>query len=164
MRAIKLFLMMVLLTGVAACGSSKFKRYNGPEVTSIQVHKAERKMYLLHNQKVLKSYDIALGFAPEGHKQYEGDGKTPEGTYQISYKKPDSTYHLSLRIDYPNRLDREFAHSMNKSPGGDIMIHGGPLRPIRQRDWTAGCIAVTDKEMEVIYSMVNVGTVIHILP
>lgn len=164
MRTVKLFLLMILLTGVAACGSSKFKKYNGPTVTSVQVHKADRKMYLLHNEKVLKSYDIALGFAPEGHKQFEGDGKTPEGTYTISHKNPDSTYHLSLRVNYPNQADRDYAKSMEKSPGGDIFIHGGPLRKVSRRDWTLGCIAVSDKEIEQIYSMIQPGTVIHILP
>ena len=81
--------------GLSACGG-KFRTYNGPEVTSIQVHKADRKMYLLHNGEVLESYDIGLGFAPEGHKQFEGDGKTPEGTYYITHKNPRSEFHLSL--------------------------------------------------------------------
>jgi hypothetical protein len=136
MRAVKLFLMAVLVVGLAACGNSKFKKYHGPEVTSIQVHKADRKMYLLHDDKVLKSYDIALGFAPVGHKQFEGDGRTPEGTYRISRKKPNSDFHLSLKINYPNDQDRAYASSMGKPPGGDIYIHGGPKKKIYQRDWT----------------------------
>ncbi|GAB1361261.1 L,D-transpeptidase family protein [Rhodobacter sp.] len=164
MRAVNYLLMMVLVVGLAACGNSKFKRYNGPTVTSVQVHKADRKMYLLHNDKVLKSYDIALGFAPVGHKQFEGDGKTPEGTYVISHKNPESTYHLSLRVNYPNTNDRAYASSMGKPPGGDIFIHGGPNNKIYQKDWTAGCIAVSDEEIEKIYSMIQPGTVIHILP
>lgn len=167
MRAVKFFLMAVLVVaGLAACGdrNSKFKKYNGPEVTSIQVHKADRKMYLLHNDKVLKSYDIALGFAPVGHKEFEGDGKTPEGTYRISHKKPNSDFHLSLKVNYPNEQDRTYASSMGKSPGGDIYIHGGPKKKIYRKDWTAGCIAVSDKEIEQIYSMIEPGTVIHVLP
>ncbi len=88
MRAAKFILMLVMVVGLSAC-SSKFRTYNGPEVTSVQVHKAEHKMYLLHNDKVLKAYDVALGFAPVGQKQFEGDGKTPEGTYTISHKKPE---------------------------------------------------------------------------
>lgn len=163
MRAIKVLLVVLMALGLAACGS-KFKRYYGPEVTSVQVHKSERKMYLLHNDEVLKSYDIALGFAPVGHKQFEGDGKTPEGTYTISHKNPNSEYHLSLRIDYPNDADRAFASSMGKAPGGDIFIHGAPNKRVYQRDWTAGCIAVNDREIETIYSMINPGTPIHILP
>lgn len=154
---------LVAVIGLSGCGS-KFKRYYGPEVTQIQVHKADRKMYLFHNDKVLKSYDIALGFAPVGHKQFEGDGKTPEGQYFISYKNPDSRYHLSLGISYPNEADMAFAESQGKTPGGDIFIHGGPTGRISQRDWTWGCIALTDKEIEIVYSMVKPGTPIFILP
>jgi len=164
MRFLRIFLILALALGLAACGNSKFRKYNGPEVTSVQVHKAERKMYLLHHSRVLRSYDIALGFTPEGHKQFEGDGKTPEGTYYITHKNPNSEFHLSLGISYPNQADREFAKAADKSPGGDIFIHGGPNKPISRRDWTAGCIAVTDREMERIYSMVKPGTPIHILP
>ena len=165
MRFLKVILFLFLALAVTACGpKSKFLRYNGPEVTSVQVHKAARKMYLLHNGKVLESFDVALGFAPEGHKQFEGDGKTPEGQYFISHKNPDSNYHLSLGISYPNEADIAFAEAQGKPPGGDIFIHGGPRRPVARRDWTEGCIAVTDEEIEVIYSMVKPGTVIHVLP
>jgi murein L,D-transpeptidase YafK len=113
---------------------------------------------------VLKSYDISLGFAPEGHKQFEGDGKTPEGTYYITHRNPKSAFHLSLGVSYPNEADVAFAEAAGKSPGGDIFIHGGPRKKVSSRDWTAGCVAVTDRQMEVIYSMVKPGTVIHILP
>lgn len=163
MRAIRIILLLVAVVGLSAC-SSKFRTYYGPEVTSIQVQKANRKMYLLHGTTVLKDFDIALGFAPVGHKAFEGDGKTPEGKYKIGYKNPNSRYHLSLNIDYPNDTDRAYASSMGKTPGGDIMIHGGPTTRIRQADWTAGCISVTDKQIEVIYSMVKPGTPIWILP
>lgn len=154
---------LVAVIGLSGCGS-KFKRYNGPEVTQIQVSKADRKLYLFNNDRVLKSYDIGLGFAPVGAKQFEGDGKTPEGAYFISYKNPDSQYHLSLKISYPNEADIAFAESQGKSPGGDIVVHGGPVKPTTKRDWTWGCIAVTDREIEVIYSMVKEGTPIYILP
>jgi murein L,D-transpeptidase YafK len=156
-------LMLILAVGLSACGG-KFRTYNGPEVTSVQVHKADRKMYLLHQNSVLKSYDISLGFAPEGHKQFEGDGKTPEGTYYITHRNPKSAFHLSLGVSYPNEADVAFAKAAGKSPGGDIFIHGGPRKKVSSRDWTAGCVAVTDRQMEVIYSMVKPGTVIHILP
>ena len=165
MRGIGLLLLMVVTLGLAGCApKTKFLKYRGPEVTQVQVHKADRKMYLLHNDKVLKSYDVALGFAPESHKQFEGDGKTPEGRYYITHKNPNSNFHLSLRVSYPNEEDIAYAKAQGKSPGGDIFIHGGPRRPISRRDWTEGCVAVTDKEMEVIYSMVEPGTVIYILP
>ena len=164
MRALRIILILAVTLGLSGC-ASKFLRYNGPEVTSIQVHKAERKMYLLNNGTVLESYDIALGFAPLGHKQFEGDGKTPEGTYVITHRNPKSDYHLSLGISYPNEADREFATLANKPTGGDIFIHGhSNFRGNNRGDWTAGCIAVTDREVEVIYSMIKPGTVIHILP
>ena len=164
MRFFQVLLALVLALGLSACGDSKFRRYNGPEVTQIQVHKTERKMYLLHGDKVLKTYDIGLGFAPQGHKQFEGDGKTPEGLYYISHKNPDSNYHLSLRISYPNDADRAFAEAADKPPGGDIFIHGGPNGKVSGRDWTVGCVAVSDREIEVIYSMIKPGTPIYILP
>lgn len=164
MRGFGILVLLVVMLGLAGCGNSKFRRYNGPEVTQVQVHKTERKMYLFHHDRVLKSYDIALGFAPQGHKQFEGDGKTPEGTYYISHKNPNSNYHLSLGISYPNPNDIAFAESQGKSPGGEIFIHGGPRGRISQRDWTFGCVALTDKQMEVVYSMVRPGTPIVILP
>lgn len=164
MRAMQLVLTLMIVLGLSGC-ASKFKRYHGPEVTSIQVHKAERKMYLLHNNQVLESYDIALGFRPVGHKQFEGDGKTPEGSYTISHRNPNSEYHLSLGISYPNDIDREFAAVAQQRPGGDIFIHGHSyFRGKNKGDWTAGCIAVRDREVEVIYSMIRPGTVINILP
>lgn len=163
MRFLRVLLMVLVGLSLTACGSSKFRTYNGPEVTSIQVHKAERKMYLLHEGTVLKTYKIGLGFTPEGHKQFEGDGKTPEGTYYISHRNPKSRYHLSLGVSYPNDADRAFAAAAGKSPGGDIMIHGGPRRKTKLKDWTAGCIAVTNRQIEEIYSMVKPGTAIHIL-
>ncbi|MCU0899678.1 MAG: L,D-transpeptidase family protein [Cypionkella sp.] len=164
MRVFRIFAILALALVLASCSNSKFKTYNGPAVTSVQVHKSDRKMYLLHHDRVLKTYDIALGFAPAGHKQFEGDGKTPEGTYFIDRRNPNSEFHLSLGISYPNAADRAFAAAHGKSPGGDIFIHGGPNKKVSRRDWTAGCVAVTDKEMERIYAMVKDGTPIHILP
>ena len=164
MRMVRLFAILALALGLASCGNSKFRKYNGPAVTLVQVNKAERKMYLYHNDRVLKSYDIALGFAPEGHKAFEGDGKTPEGVYRINRRNPNSEYHLSLGISYPNDIDREFAKAAGKPPGGDIFIHGASRRPASRRDWTAGCIAVKDKEVEMIYAMVKDGTVIRVSP
>lgn len=163
MRFLPVLAILVIVFGLAGCGS-KFRKYHGPEVTQVQVHKADRKMYLLHNDRVLKSYEIALGFAPEGHKQFEGDGKTPEGMYFISHKNPDSNFHLSLGVSYPNETDIAFAETQGKSPGGDIFIHGGPKTRVSRRDWTLGCVALTDREMEVVYSMVKPGTPIFILP
>ncbi|MBE1296758.1 MAG: L,D-transpeptidase family protein [Rhodobacteraceae bacterium] len=145
---------------------SKFKAYNGPEVTSIVVNKGARKMYLLNNEEVLRSYDVDLGFAPVGPKRVEGDGKTPEGTYLIDRRNPNSSFHLSVGISYPNSTDVALAQSMGKKPGGEIFIHGEPndhkdrKRALRVRDWTAGCIAVKNHEIEEVYAMVRTGTLI----
>jgi murein L,D-transpeptidase YafK len=150
---------------LASCGSgSKFRTYNGPEVTQIQVHKGDRVMYLLHDTTVLRSYDISLGFAPVGHKEVEGDGRTPEGAYRINRRNPNSAYHLSLGISYPDANDVAYAASIGADPGGEIFIHGWSETLATSRDWTAGCIAVQDREIEEIYSMVKDGTVIFIMP
>ena len=147
---------------LAGCAPSKFKTYNGPAVTEVRVFKADRKMYLMHGEAALAVYDVALGFAPVGHKQHEGDGRTPEGSYLITRRNPNSRYYLSIGIDYPRPADVERARSMGLSPGGDIFIHGrgGITNPFR--DWTAGCIAVTNEEIEDIYAMVPEGTPINI--
>lgn len=151
------------LVALGACSSSKFKRYNGPQVTYVVVNKADRRMYLLHHDKVLENYDIRLGFAPEGHKEIEGDGRTPEGHYLIDRRNPNSAFHLSLGIDYPREHDRTKAEAIGKSPGGDIFIHGQKVPFKKDRgDWTWGCISVTNKEMEDVYAMVGNGTPILI--
>ena len=161
----RMLLVVALAFGLAACGHNKFRTYNGPSVTSIQVHKGARKMYLLHGSDVLEEYDISLGFQPLGHKQFEGDGKTPEGAYFISHHNPKSRYDLSVGVSYPNEKDVAFAQAQGKSPGGDIMIHGrSNYKGTNIGDWTAGCIAVTDSEMEEIYAMVRRNTPIFILP
>lgn len=162
-RILRLIVILGMVLCLSAC-DSELKRYNGPEVTQVQVHKADRKLYLFHQDKLLKSYDVALGFAPEGQKQFEGDGKTPEGLYYITHRNPDSNYHLSLGVSYPNEEDIAFAKAAGQKPGGDIFIHGGPRTKVTRRDWTLGCVAVTDREMETIYAMVNPGTPIFLLP
>ncbi len=131
-----------LLGGVAAflagC-ANKFRSYNGPEVTRVRLYKSERLLVLDGAQGVLKTYPVGLGFAPEGHKQFEGDGRTPEGAYTIDRRNPDSLFHLSVGISYPNDADVAFAEAQGKSPGGDIFIHGGPRKGIdsmNKQDWT----------------------------
>lgn len=151
------------LVALAGCSDSKFKRYNGPEVTYVVVNKEDRRMFLMHHDKVIKQYKIKLGFAPIGHKVIEGDGRTPEGLYRIDRRNPNSRFHLSLGISYPNENDRAKAYAMGKSPGGDIFIHGQrhPLRRDKD-DWTWGCISVTNKQIEDVYAMVGDGTPIGI--
>jgi len=151
----------VFLSGCAG----KFRSYNGPEVTRLRMYKAQRLLVLDGADDVLRTYPIGLGFAPEGHKQFEGDGRTPEGSYAIDRRNPDSLFHLSIGISYPNEADIAFAEAQGRSPGKDIFIHGGPRRgidPVNVRDWTAGCISVTDRQIEEIYAMVRDGTPIDI--
>lgn len=164
MRAVRILVMLALALGLAACGGSKFKTYSGPPVTSIVVDKSDRKMWLLSGNAVLKTYDVGLGFAPVGHKQFEGDGRTPEGNYIIDRRNPNSQYHLSIGVSYPNDADRAFAAAQGRSPGGDIFIHGYQNFQGNRGDWTAGCIAVTNREIETIYAMVRDGTPIQIRP
>ena len=158
----------VLLGGLAAFLSgcaSKFRTYSGPEVTRLRIYKSQRLLVLDGADRVLKTYPIGLGFAPEGHKQFEGDGRTPEGSYVIDRRNPDSLFHLSVGISYPNEADIAFAEAQGRSPGKDIFIHGGPRRgvdPTNVRDWTAGCISVKDREIEEVYAMVRDGTPIDI--
>ena len=153
------------LVALGACADSKFRRYDGPEVTFVVVNKGARNMYLLHHDKVLENYPIKLGFAPLGHKEVEGDGKTPEGIYWIDRRNPNSQFHLSLGISYPNARDRARAKELGQSPGGDIFIHGqkNPFKKDKN-DWTWGCIAVTNRQIEEIYAMVGNGTPIQINP
>lgn len=164
MRALIIGFLLLGLASVSSC--SKFKRYDGPEVTRVLIYKQNRTMYLMHNDTALASYPINLGFAPEGHKERQGDGKTPEGSYHIDRKNPDSEFHLSLGISYPDSEDRDAAREAGEDPGGDIFIHGGPneWRDRNRADWTAGCVALSDREIEDIYSMVNVGTPVDIYP
>ncbi|MEL6828546.1 MAG: L,D-transpeptidase family protein [Pseudomonadota bacterium] len=158
----------ILLGGVAAFLSgcaSKFRSYTGPKVMRVRLYKSERLLVLDGAEGVLQTYRVGLGFAPEGHKQFEGDGRTPEGAYTIDRRNPNSFFHLSIGISYPNEEDIVFAEAQGKSPGGDIFIHGGPRKgidPMDKQDWTAGCISVTDRQIEEVYAMVRDGTPIEI--
>ena len=145
---------------------SKFKIYTGAPVTQIQVFKGKRRMYLLSGSTVLKEYKFALGGNPIGPKRFEGDGKTPEGLYYVDRFNPRSRYHLSVGISYPSAQDVAKAAAMGLRPGGDIFIHGlGPEgRALNRADWTAGCIAVTDEEIEEIFTMLRPGVPIFIYP
>jgi murein L,D-transpeptidase YafK len=136
----------------------------------ILVLKAKRRLLLLRDGVVLKSYPIALGRHPRGRKRFEGDGRTPEGLYVIDGRLVQTPYHLSLHISYPSERDRERASAAGRAPGGAIMIHGMPERfgrtdPVRFfRDWTDGCIAVGNIAIEEIWNAVDDGTPIEIRP
>lgn len=136
----------------------------------VLVEKAARRLTLLREGRVLATYHVSLGFAPEGHKAREGDGRTPEGVYAIAFRNPRSVAHLSLKVSYPSPADEAAARAGGDPPGGDIMVHGlmngfswlGRLH--RLRDWTQGCVGVTNAEMRAIYAHVDVGTPIEIRP
>ena len=150
------------LASLAAC--TRTLSYDGPPVTNVIVKKDRRKMYLMHHNSVLKDFRVQLGFTPVGHKIHAGDGRTPEGRYLIDRRNPNSSFHLSVGISYPNAKDCAYAAALGKHPGGDIFIHGwGEQTPERNEDWTAGCVAVTNHEMETVWSMVRTNTVIDIL-
>lgn len=150
--------------GLAGCGAGGLPVYRGPEVTRIQVFKAVRRMQFVSHDKLLREYTFELGFEPEGHKLEEGDGRTPEGAYHIDRRNPESNFHLSLGISYPNANDIAAARARGVKPGGDIFIHGTPKHWLGRPNWTWGCIAVTNEEMEEIYPMVQLNTKIIIYP
>ena len=139
-------------------------------IDKMVIHKKSKKINLYYQDKLMKVYKIALGFSPVGHKQQSGDGKTPEGKYYIAAKNPNSKYHLSLKISYPNQQDKIKALQAGLHPGGDIMIHGigeknGWLEQLHAKNnWTLGCIAVTNEEIAEIYRATRVGTIVEILP
>ena len=148
---------------------SAFAIKNG-SADKILIEKKQRRLMLISKGEVLKTYKIALGGNPNGPKIRQGDNKTPEGTYLIDSRNKDSHYHLSLHISYPNERDKKRANELGVSPGGDIMIHGikngfswvGDLHT--ESDWTKGCIAVTDEEIDEIGKLVRNGTVVEIRP
>ncbi len=137
-------------------------------IDSVLVKKSQRKMFLIQDNQIVKQYRISIGSNPKGPKEREGDGRTPEGRYILDFKKEDSSFYKAIHISYPNETDIEKAKKNNVDPGGQIMIHGqqngyGSLAWFTQRsNWTAGCIAVTDEEMDEIWSLVKVNTPIII--
>jgi len=137
---------------------------NEPLADLVVIFKSSRSLYLYRDGEPIQRFDMSLGWAPEGHKTREGDGRTPEGTYFIDRLNPNSRFHLSLGISYPDPTDRAQAAANGVDPGGDIFIHGGdgPMPGKRPADWTAGCIAVTNREIEEIYRRVPIGTPIVI--
>ncbi len=159
-RAMKLLGFCLLLFFVVPCAAQQRAEF-------ILVEKKERRLTLFHEGAPLRSYRVALGQNPAGHKLQEGDERTPEGTYFIDYKNADSDFHRSLKISYPNRRDKTRAQQAGVSPGGLIMIHGLGDTPRSWHgliDWTDGCIAVTDEEIEEIWDLVDLDTPIMILP
>jgi murein L,D-transpeptidase YafK len=141
-----------------------------PQADKVLIQKSARQLTLLRNGQPLRTYHVSLGSNPKGAKEREGDGKTPEGMYTIDSRNAYSKYHLSLHVSYPNAADRARARGRRVSPGGEIMIHGTPNRwrgvrfVFAHMDWTKGCIAVSDSDIEEIWKLVPNGTVVEIRP
>ncbi len=139
-------------------------------VDSIVVEKKARKLTLFRDGRPTRTYLVALGLKPQGDKVRAGDNRTPEGLFFIDARQPNSKYHLALHISYPSPVHRARAQSIGADPGGDIMIHGLPNglgaagASHRKNDWTNGCVALTDQEIEEIWSVVPIGTPIEIKP
>jgi len=154
---------------LSACGSAQSQPLaSGTTVDRLLVDKSERVLIgYAKGREVVRYTNVRLGDAPVGHKRFEGDEKTPEGSYTISGRNPKSAYHLSLRISYPNAADRAYAKAQGRSPGGDIFIHGQPNAwrgPAIPRDWTDGCIALSNAEIKQLWDIVPDGTPITIRP
>lgn len=155
---------LALTAGFLAAGAvparAAYVQVAAPRANVVVVSKRNRVMELRSSDQLLKRYRVHLGFQPTGQKVMFGDGRTPEGQYFIDRRNARSDFYLSLGISYPNTVDVARARALGVEPGGDIMIHGGPRRKADKGkdDWTAGCIAVTDQEIEEIWSMVPTGT------
>ena len=156
---------------VTACGTASSQPppiAAGTKVDRLLVDKSDRVLIgYAKGREVVRYANVRLGDAPVGHKRFEGDEKTPEGDYTISGRNPKSAYHLSLRISYPNAADRAYAKARGRSPGGDIFIHGQPnawIGPTIARDWTDGCVALSNSEIKWLWDAVPDGTPITIRP
>lgn len=163
MRWIRLLSLSLALAG---CGPAQAEVEDLPLADYVRVDKSERVLTLYSGGKPYRTYQgLQLGDAPQGHKRFEGDEKTPEGVYSIDYRNPQSAYHLSLHISYPNATDTQFARSRGRSPGGAIFIHGQPNWLPEGRlpgDWTDGCIALENHEIAELWQLVPDGTPIEI--
>ncbi len=163
---------IILLAGMILSGLTvpECTEASADTADKVFVIKNKRVMFLLREGEILKSYRISLGRQPLGHKVRAGDKRTPEGTYLLDYRNPNSRFHKGFHISYPNEADTARALRLGVPPGGDIMLHGlSSLRePLgkghRREDWTDGCIAVTNAEIEEIWKLVPDGTPIEITP
>ncbi|WP_299797120.1 L,D-transpeptidase family protein [uncultured Shewanella sp.] len=140
------------------------------KIDLVVVDKSKSSMSLMRNGQILRKYRIAMGDSPVGHKVTEGDQRTPEGRYILDYKKSDSAYYRAIHISYPNEEDKLRASALGLSPGGQIMIHGQnpnsslPPEEAQQYNWTDGCIAITNAQMDELWRAIDEGTPIEIWP
>jgi len=168
--ALKIIVYLVSTMLVISAGMVRIASACELKADRVLVKKSERRLYLLYDGQVIKEYPISLGLNPTGHKQQQGDKRTPEGSYVLKHRNPQSKFYKSILLSYPNEQDRRRAENRGVDPGGDLAIHGLPTRSEEEawdyieRDWTDGCIAVTNDEMEEIWNLVDDGTPIEILP
>jgi len=170
MRKILLLLVIVFLAGLIYNIYPETKLAETAQIDSLVVFKSQNKMIVYQQGKLLKTYQVSFGDNPVGHKQFEGDEKTPDGHYTINAKNNKSGYHKNLGISYPNAQDVNYAMSIGKSAGGDIKIHGlrnglGMINKFqRWINWTNGCVALTNAEVDELYRSVKLGARIQIKP
>ncbi len=153
-----------LLASAAAIALARPAWANSDIADMIVIFKHSRRLVLYSHGRPFRNYNIGLGWAPAGDKLLEGDGRTPEGSYYINRRNPNSAYHLSLGISYPDPNQVAAANAEGRDPGGDIFIHGGQGKRRQRGDWTAGCIAVSDRDIEEIWQMVPNGALVVIQP
>jgi murein L,D-transpeptidase YafK len=169
LNRVRPLVLLASATALAVCVSAQ-TTVQAKTADRIVIFKSAHSMKLMHGREILRTYQVALSTVPAGAKERLGDHKVPEGDYVIDRKNPQSKFHLALHVSYPNATDRTRAHKLGVEPGGDIEIHGLPKSYARlgalhrQTDWTDGCVAVTNAEIEEIYPMVPVGTTVEIHP
>lgn len=167
MRA--LFISLLLALPALAYASSANSSISPPHIDKVLVVKSERALHLMHRGNVIKTYRVSLGKKP-GAKEHEGDQRTPEGIYWINWRKPSDNYNLSMHISYPNAKDLKRSEELGLPPGGMIMLHGTPDDEeypewfFNSLDWTEGCIALNNSDMQEVWKTVKDGTLIEIRP
>ncbi len=169
-QAVSTMIVIIAVFAMALPAGAQIPSLARYPVDLVVVYKSERTLHLKSKGQIVRSYDIALGAEPEGHKLLEGDNRTPEGVYTLDWRNANSQFYRSMHISYPREDDQAAAHRRDVSPGGLIMIHGLPNgrqagdmnHPLN--DWTNGCIAVTNDQMDEIWSLVEDGTTIIIFP
>jgi murein L,D-transpeptidase YafK len=157
-------LIFILSLGLSVLIAGPVQANETMRIDRVLVDKSDRQLHLMRGGTILKSFPIGLGFSPEGHKQQEGDGRTPEGEYVLDWRNPKSSFYLSIHISYPNVADTVRAQTNGVDPGGEIFIHGRHSAGSTRNDWTFGCVAVTDAAMDEIWRSVPNGTPITIRP
>jgi len=169
-RSIIKAVLLIIVTAQVMPVQAQLPHIARSQADLVVLYKEERLLQLKRNGHVIRSFNVALGLEPEGHKRLEGDGRTPEGVYTLDWRNSKSQFHRSMHVSYPRKQDRESARRWGSSPGGMIMIHGLPNGRDGEEidhprsDWTNGCIAVTNNEMDEIWSLVDDGTTIIIFP